>query len=64
MVGQVGSPISIAHTDVTLTWSNVKVKVTDFLKFRKLHFSTSTSSAISAWGSQRMGDYDSVDCGT
>jgi len=42
-----GSPICIAHTDVTLTLS--KVKVTELLKFRKLHSSTSTSSAILAW---------------
>jgi len=36
MVGHAGarSSICIAHTDVTLTWS--KVKVTDLLKFRKL----------------------------
>ena len=51
---------TIAHTDVTLTWSKVKVKVTDLLKFRKLQFSTSTSSAILAWHSQLMGDYDSM----
>ena len=37
-----------------------KVKVNDLLKFRKLHFSTSTSSAILAWRSQLMGDYDSI----
>jgi len=58
MVGLVGSPICIAHTDVTLTLS--KVKVNDLPKFRKLHFSTSTSSAILAWRSQPMGDYDSM----
>jgi len=46
MVRHAGGPICIAHTDVTLTWS--KVKVTDLLHFRKLHFSTSTCSAI--WG--------------
>jgi len=43
-----------------LTWSKVKVKVIDLLKFRKLHFSTSTSSAILAWRSQVMGDCDSM----
>jgi len=59
MVGYGGSPICIAHTDVTLTWSKVKVKVTDLLKFRKLQFSTSTS-AVSAWRWQLMGDYDSM----
>jgi len=36
MVGHAGSPICIAHTDVTLTSS--KVEVIDLLKFRKLHF--------------------------
>ena len=36
MVGHTGSSIHIAHTDVTLTWS--KVKVTDLLSFRKVHF--------------------------
>jgi len=53
MVGHTGSPMRIADTDVTLTWS--KVKVTD-LKFRKLRVSTSTSSTILAWHSQLMGD--------
>jgi len=43
-----GSPICIAHAGMTLTWSKVKVKVTGLLKFRKWHFSTSISSAISA----------------
>jgi len=58
MVGQAGSPMCIVHTDVTLTWS--KVNVTDLLNFRKLHLSTSTSSAILAWRSQLMDDYDSM----
>jgi len=53
-------PICIAHTNVTLTWSKVKVKVIDLPKFRKLHFSTSTSSAVLAWRSQLMVDYDSM----
>jgi len=44
-VGESGSPVCIVHIDVSLTWSKVKVKVTD-LKFRKLHCSTSTSSAM------------------
>jgi len=46
---------------MTLTWS--KVKVTDFLNFRKLHFSTyvtSISSAILAWSSKLMVDYDNM----
>jgi len=59
MVGHVGSSIYVAHTDVTLTLSKFKVKVTD-LNFRKLHFSTSTSSAILAWRSQLMSNYDSM----
>jgi len=37
MVGLADSPICVAHADMILTSS--KVKVTD-LKFRKLHFST------------------------
>ena len=41
MVGQASSSMCIAHTDMTLTWSKVKLKVTDLLKFRKFHFSTS-----------------------
>jgi len=49
----------IAHTDMTLTWSKVKVKVTDLQKFRKLHFSTSISSAILACSSKLLVDYDS-----
>ena len=61
MVGQAGSPTRIVHAYVTLIQSEVKVKVkvTGLLKFRKLHFSTSTSSAILEWRSQLIGDYDS-----
>jgi len=33
MVWHADSPICVAHTDLTLTWSNDKVKVTDLLKF-------------------------------
>jgi len=58
MLRHASSAICIVHTDLTSTWS--KVKVTDLLKFWKLHFSTSTSSAILAWHSQLMGDYDSM----
>ena len=58
MVRYAGSPILTAHTDVTLTWS--KVNVTDFLNFWKLHFSASISSAILAWRSQLVVDYDSM----
>jgi len=56
-VGHAGCPIHTAHTDVILTWSKVKVMVTDLLKLRELHFSTSTSSLF--WsGAQLMDDYD------
>jgi len=53
MVMYAGSP---AHMTYTLS----KVKVTDLLKFRKLHFSTSISSSILAWSSKVMVDYDSM----
>jgi len=49
MVGHAGSPICIAQADMTLTWSKVKVKVTDLLKFCKLHFSTLTSPEFIAF---------------
>jgi len=48
------------RTSVTLTQSKVKIKVTELLKFQKLHFSMSISSAILAWRSKLMVDYDSV----
>jgi len=38
----------------------VKVKVTELLEFQKLHFSMSISSAILAWSSKLMVDYDSM----
>jgi len=50
----------IVHVDVILTRSKVKVKVTGLMKFQKLHFSTSISSAILAWTSKLMVDYDST----
>jgi len=61
MVGHAGSPTDIVYPDMTLTRS--KVKVTWLLKFqkcRKLHFSKSISSAMSAWRSKAMVDYDSM----
>jgi len=59
MVGHAGSPVCVAHTrDLDLIQG--KVKVTDLLIFRKLHFSASTSSAILTWRSQLMGDNDSM----
>ena len=60
MVGHDGSPICIAHADMTLTWSKVKVKVIDFLNFHKLHFSTSISSVILVCSSKLMVDYYSM----
>jgi len=48
------------RTSVTLTQSKVKIKVTELLKFQKLHFSMSISAAILAWRSKLMVDYDSV----
>jgi len=44
MVRYACRPICIVHADMMLTGS--KVKVTELLKFRKLHFSMSISSAI------------------
>ena len=41
-------------TSVTSTRSKVKVKVTELPKLRKVHFSKSISSAISAWSSKLM----------
>jgi len=62
MVGQAGSPTRIVHAYVTLIQSEVKVKVkvTGLLKFRKLHFSTSISSAILVCSSKLMADRDST----
>jgi len=50
----------IVHADMTLIWSKVKVKVTGLLKFRKLHFSRSISSAVLAWSSKMMVDSDGM----
>jgi len=58
MVRYADSPICVVHADMTLTHS--KVKVTELLNFRKLHFSTSTSSAILVLSSKLMVDYDSM----
>ena len=48
------------RTSVTYTRLNVKVKVTELPKLRKVHFSTSISSAISAWSSKLMIGGDSM----
>ena len=58
MVGFAGSPICIVHVDLTLTGSKVKIKVIELLKFQRLYFSRSVSSAILAWSSKLMVDYD------
>jgi len=51
------------RTSVTLTQSNVKVKVTDLPNLRKLHYSRSISSAVLAWSSKLMTDDDSMGSG-
>jgi len=48
------------RTNVTLTRSKVNMKVTELLKIGKLHFSRSICSAILAWSSKLMVDYDSI----
>jgi len=56
-----GRPRPDMHTSVTSTWS--KVKVMGLLKFRKLRFSRSISSAILAWSSKLMVGNDIVGSG-
>ena len=48
------------RTTVTSIRYKVKVKVTELLKFQKLHFSRYISSAIFAWSSKLMVGYDSM----
>ena len=48
------------RTSVTSIRSKVKVKVTELVKLRKLHFSRSISSAIFAQSSKLMVDSDSM----
>ena len=50
----VGRPRPHMRTSVTSTRSKVKAKVTVLPKLRKVHFSRSISSAISAWSSKLM----------
>ena len=50
----VGRPRPHMRTSVTSTRSKVKVKLTELPKLRKVHFSRSISSAISAWSSKLM----------
>jgi len=59
MVRRAGSPTRIVHVDLMLTRSKVKIKLTWLLKFRKLHFAMSISSAILAWSSKLTVDHDS-----
>ena len=48
------------RTSVTLTRSKVKVKVTELLNLRKLHFSGSIFSATFAWSSKVIVAGDSI----
>jgi len=57
MVQCAGSPICVAHADMTFTRSKVKVKVTGLLNVQKLHFSKSISSASLPRSSKLMVDY-------
>ena len=50
----VGRPRPRMRISVTSTRPKVKVKVTELPKLRKVHFSRSMSSAISAWSSKLM----------
>jgi len=56
----VGRPRPDMCTSMTSARSKVKVKVTELLKFRKLQFFRSISSAILAWSSNLMVDYDNM----
>ena len=58
--GMLVSSACNVHTDVTLTRSKVKVKVTRLLIFRKLHFSKSISCASLPRSSKLMVDYGSM----
>jgi len=57
----VGRPRLDIRTNMTLTRSKVKIKVTELLKFQKLHFSSSISCAILTWSSYLMVNYDNWD---
>jgi len=59
----VGRPRPHMRTIVTSTRSNVKVKVRELPKLRKLHFSGSISSAVSAWSSKLVIGGDSMGLG-
>ena len=61
MVGRAGNGMCTVDADITLT--KVKVKIAVLLNSencRKLNFSRSISSAILAWSSKLMVDYDNM----
>ena len=59
----VGRPRPDMRTSMTSTRSKVMVKVTELLKFRKLHHSRSISSAIFVWSSKLTVVGDSMGSG-
>ena len=62
MIGHASSRTRTVYVDVTLTRSQVKVKVMDHLNFRELslHIFTSISSVTFAWSSKLMIDIDGM----
>jgi len=56
----VGRPRQDMRTGVTSTRSKVKIKATELLNFRKLHFYMSIPSAILAENTKLMVDYDNI----
>jgi len=60
LIWSVGRPRPHVRTSVTSTRSKVKVKVTEFPKLRKVHFSRSISPAVLAWSSKLMVDGHSM----
>jgi len=60
LIWYVGRSRPDMRTSLTWTRSKVKVKVTELPKLRKLHFSTSISSAVLAWSSKLMVGGDSM----
>jgi len=57
----VGRPRPDMRSRVTSTRSKVKVKVTELLSFRKLHFSRSMFSTILAGNSKLQVDHDTME---
>jgi len=57
----VGGPQPDMCTNMSSTRSKVKIKVTELLKLRKLHFSRPIVSAILAWSSKLMVDYNNME---